>query len=88
LLKRGDLLAATDAFSQLRPGFKSSLEGLMLCARIHAAAQRWSKVDVLCRVIRTEYPAEAFGFIAGSESLRRQGRDEEAAAMLNGWMTA
>src|SRR5689334_15521600 len=73
LLKRRELYAAADAFSQLRPAFKSSLEGLMLSARIHAAAKRWSNVDVLCRIIRTEHPAEAFGFVAAAESLRQQG---------------
>jgi hypothetical protein len=87
-LERRELWAAGDAFSQLRPPLKSTLEGLMLSARIHAAAKRWSNVDVLCRVIRKEFPTEAFGFAAGAESLRQQGYDTEAASMLNLWMTA
>ena len=87
LLARGELWAAGDVFSQLRPALKSSLEGLMLSARIHGAAKRWENVDVLCRVIRKEFPLEVFGFAAGAESLHQQGRDSEATNLLNCWMT-
>lgn len=87
-LERRELWAAGDAFSQLRSPLRSSLEGLMLSARIHAAAKRWSNVDVVCRIIRKDFPADVFGFAAGAESLRQQGYDSEAATMLNIWMTA
>jgi hypothetical protein len=86
LLTGGELWAAGDVFSRLRPALKSSLEGLMLSARIHGAAKRWENVDVLCRVIRKEFPGDVFGFAAGAESLRQQGRDDEATNLLNGWM--
>ena len=86
LLARHEIFAAGDLFGQLRPALKSSLEGLMLSARIHAAAKRWEHVDVLCRVIRNEFPREAFGFAAGAESLRQQGREDDASTLLNRWM--
>ena len=88
LLASREIWAAADVFSQLRPAFKSSLEGLMLSARIHAAAKRWEHVDVLCRVIRNEFPGDVFGFAAGAESLRQQGREDEASTLLNRWMTS
>jgi hypothetical protein len=82
-LGRGDLGSAADSFSQLRPIEKSSLNGLKLAARIHAGARRWELVDVICRVMRKEFPTEIFGFTEAAESLHQQGRHTEATDLLN-----
>jgi len=81
-LVKGDLARASDAFAHIRPGDKTSLEGLHLSAKIHMAARRFEQVDVLCRVLRKEYPDESSGFHLGAESLHLQGRTPEAISLL------
>jgi uncharacterized protein HemY len=88
LLEAGDLVRALDAFAMLRPGVKFSSEGLNLSVRIHFAARRWEQVDVLCRVLRKEYPTDVSGFTQGAESLYQQGRNNEAIDLLREWKTA
>jgi hypothetical protein len=84
-LAASDITMASDAFANLRPGFKSTLEGLKLSARIHFAAARWEQVGVLCRILRKEHPIDPFGFTQGAESLHRQGRGAEAVRLLKDW---
>ena len=86
-LAAGDVVTASDEFAMLRPGLKSGLEGLKLSTRIHSAANRWEQVDVLCRVLRKEYPNDVFGFTQGAESLHQQGRNSEAVDLLKEWLT-
>ena len=85
LLASGDLNGASDEFAKLRPGFKSSLDGLKLAARIHSAANRWEKVGVLSSVMRKEFPTEVCGYELGAEALSEQGRHDEASKLLNVW---
>ena len=84
-LAAGDVAGASDAFGLLRTGLKFSTEGLKLSVRIHFAAERWDQVNVLCRILRKEYPQDGFGFTQGAESLYRQGRNDEAINLLNEW---
>ena len=85
LLLRGDSAGALDEFSKLRPAIKGSLDALKLVTRIYFATKRWEKVDVLCRVMRNEYPADVSGFEQGAESLHKQGRHVEAINLLKLW---
>ena len=84
-LAAGDVAGASDAFGLLRTGLKFSTEGLKLSVHIHFAAERWDQVNVLCRILRKEYPQDGFGFTQGAESLYRQGRNDEAINLLNEW---
>ena len=54
---------------------------------LHSSQDHWTNVDVLCRVIRQDYPAESFGFEEGAESLHRQGRSSEAITLLKKYET-
>jgi hypothetical protein len=81
-LEAGDLAGAAEELSNLRPGLRGALEALQISMQIHWAQAHWSNVDVLCRLIRKEYPGAAFGFIWGAESLHRQERSSEAIEML------
>ena len=85
LLASGDLNGAGDEYAKLRSGFKSSMDGLTLAARIHAAANRWDQVGVLSRVMRNEFPSEVRGYELGVESLSEQGRHDDANNLLNSW---
>jgi uncharacterized protein HemY len=85
LLLRGDVTGALDEFAKLRPGLKGTLEALKLVTRIYAATKNWEKVDVLCRVMRNEFPADVSGFEQGAESLHNQGRNAEAINLLKLW---
>ena len=84
-LAAGDVAGASDAFGLLRTGLKFSIEGLKLSVRIHFAAERWEQVNVLCRILRKEYPQDGFGFKQGAESLYRQGRNDEGLDLLKEW---
>lgn len=85
LLTGGDIEGAAEEFGKLRPGHKSTLEGLKLSARIHAAAGNWEKVGVLSSVLRGEFPSEVAGFEFGAQSLYKRGRQAEAVALLQTW---
>jgi predicted Zn-dependent protease len=87
-LVAGDFDRAWSAFYQLRPNIRLGMEGLNLSARIYFAAKQWPEVDVLCRVMRKEYPTEVTGFLQGAESLFKQGRVREAIDLLKQWPTA
>jgi hypothetical protein len=73
---------AADEIRKLRPWQQSSLEALKLSARINAGQGNWGNVDMLCRLIRKDYPLDPFGFVEGAESLHQQGRGPEAAELL------
>jgi uncharacterized protein HemY len=86
LLTLGDIEGASNEYGRLRPSLKSSLEGLKLATRIHSKAKNWQKVDVLCRVMRQEFPMDISGFSEGAESFHQQGRNIEAINLLKLWI--
>jgi hypothetical protein len=84
-LATGDIAGAWGAFESLRPNARFGLEGLKLSTRIHIAAKHWPEVDVLCRVLRKDYPSDPSGFMHSAESLYEQGRFSEAIQVLKQW---
>ena len=83
-IKAGQFDNARDALEQLRPGQQEAFPALRLWAQCHAGAGRWEKVDVICRIIRRDYPQEPFGYAQAAHSLREQGRAADAAMLLSG----
>lgn len=81
-IKAGEFNDARAALEQLRPGEHEGFPALRLWAQCHAGGGRWEQVDVICRIIRRDYPLETFGYAQAADSLREQGRSVEAAALM------
>lgn len=82
LIHARNFAAAETELSKIRPGMQCSMETLRMWALLHASQEHWTDVNVLCNVIRRDFPTESFGFEEGAESLHRQGRSQEAIGLL------
>jgi hypothetical protein len=87
LIHDRDFAAARTELSNIRPGQQGTIETLRMWTLFHSSQDHWGNVDVLCKVIRQDYPSESFGFEEGAESLHRQGRSSEAINLLKQFET-